>query len=232
MTSRQITFFIKNPHVTLWIVAAVFLLVGCINFHSSILVADYEKVRGEICNVEEKEVLKKGASVTEYAFDVVWESDGEEYVEHYDGQKEAPEEGSRYIWVRPDNKDSALSSAADIGSEVSGNLAIAMVTGISGFIIYGIRRSGKKESWIEKKERLEDTQMYSMMTAILAFIAAVICGVMSYQDYRETLYFNPLEVDMLVAFALVGIVALIIFFHAGREIKRENIRKMDIRRKI
>lgn len=219
MSSGQMTFFFKSPHIILWIVAAVFLFAGCTNYHSSVIVADYEKVCGEICNVEEEEVLRKGVYVTRYSYDIVWEDDGEEYVKHLDGQIDAPEEGLTDIWIRPDNMDVALSSSVEIGSEVTDNLAIALVAGLAGFIVYGIRCATRKESYAEKQERLEDTRLYSMMTAILSLIAIVICGIMNYQDYKEAEYYNPLNVDILVAFALVGVVALIIFFSAGRQLK-------------
>ncbi|MBQ8188387.1 MAG: hypothetical protein IJZ44_01265 [Lachnospiraceae bacterium] len=221
MTSEKVLFFVKNPHVILWIVAAVFLFAGCTNYHSSIIVKDYEKVRGEICNIEEEEVLRKGVYVTRYSYDVVWEDDGDEYVMHLDGQMDAPEEGLTDIWVRPDNMDAALSSSVEIGSEVTGNLAIALVAGLAGFIAYGIRCAARKESYAEKQERLENTRLYSMIAAILSLIAVAICGIMSYQEYKETLYFNPLDADILVAFGIVGVVALIIFLCAGRQLEKK-----------
>ena len=222
MTSGQISFFIKNPHVILWIVAAVFLFAGCTNYHSSVIVADYEKICGEICNVEEEEVLKKGVYVTRYSYDIVWEDDGEEYVKHLDGQMDALEEGLRDIWVRPDNMDAALSSSAEIGSDVTGNLAIALVAGLAGFIAYFICCAMRKESYAEKQERLENKRLYSMMAAILSLITVVICGIMSYQEYKETLYFNPLDADILIAFGVVGVVALIMFFSAGRQLEKSG----------
>lgn len=221
MSSGQMTFFLKSIHVFLWIVAAVFLFAGCTNYHSSVIVADYEKVCGEICNVEEEEVLRKGVYVTRYRYDIVWEDDGEEYVKHLEGQMDAPEEGPRDIRVRPDNMDAALSSSVEIGSEVTGNLAIALVAGFAGFIAYGIRCATRKESYAEKQERLENTRLYSMMAAILSLIAVVICGIMSYQEYKETLYFNPLDADILIAFGVVGVVALIIFLCTGRQLEKK-----------
>lgn len=222
MSSGQMTFIFKSLHVFLWIVAAVFLFAGCTNYHSSVIVADYEKICGEICNVEEEEILRKGVYVTRYRYDIVWEDDGEEYVKHLDGQMDAPEEGPRDIWVRPDNMDAALSSSVDIGSEVTGNIAIAMAAGIAGFIAYAIRCAVRKENYAEKQERLENTRLYSMMAVILSVIAVAICGIMSYQEYKETLYFNPLDVDILIAFGLVGVVALIIFFCAGKQLKKRR----------
>ena len=221
MSSGQMTFFLKSIHVFLWIVAAVFLFAGCTNYHSSVIVADYEKVCGEICNVEEEEVLRKGVYVTKYCYDIVWEDNGEEYVKHLDGQMDAPEEGPRDIWVRPDNMDAALSSSVEIGSEVTGNLVIALVAGFAGFIAYGIRCATRKESYAEKQERLENTRLYSMMAALLSLIAVVICGIMSYQEYKETLYFNPLDADILIAFGVVGVVALIIFLCTGRQLEKK-----------
>jgi hypothetical protein len=221
MTSGQISFFIKNPHVILWIVAAVFLFAGCTNYHSSVIVADYEKICGEICNVEEEEVLRKGVYVTRYSYDIVWEDDGEEYVKHLDGQMDAPEEGLRDIWVRPDIMDAALSSSAEIGSEVTGNLAIALVAGLAGFIAYFICCAMRKESYAEKQERLENKRLCSMMAAILSLITVVTCGIMGYQEYKETLYFNPLDADILIAFGVVGVVALIIFLCTGRQLEKK-----------
>lgn len=212
--------FFKYPHLLFFIIAVVDLFVALVNYHSSIMVKDYIKIEGEVCNVETEQVLWHRQYVTRYNYDIVWYDEGEEYTKHLEEQADSVEEGTRMIWVHPDNKDAVLHNSVQIGKDVPIYILIGLASGAIGFVICKYRQETRRESKAERIERLEDTKLYSVMAMILATIGEIFFGVMCYQDYKRGEYITPVIYDVFLVIGVIGMIAFLQYKRAAKQLKK------------
>lgn len=216
---RGFYFLIIKPYRLCFLIAAITLFIGLVNLHRSYIVKDYIENTGVIDNIESVRVLRRHQYVTEYNYDLTWFDNGEEYKKHFSGQVNLPEEGIVTIWVRPDNRDAVLHNSFEIKKEAPLYLIIALVTGVLGIVILFIFIRNRRESNAERIERLEDTEIYSMVGFIFCIVGIVMYVIMEYIEYKQGEYISPVTFDGIIAIGVIAVICLIMFFRARKQLK-------------
>ncbi|MBE5881357.1 MAG: hypothetical protein E7289_03440 [Lachnospiraceae bacterium] len=199
MSSRDWSFFLKNPHVICFIISAVLLLATFLNLHSAGLSEDYIQTTGEIMNVEEDMKIVHGTRRMYYDFDVSWEMGGQYYEKHFDDQLDYEPEGQVTIWVSPDNSKVRFASGQEVYESAPLDLALGVVSGILGFVLW--KRKSRKRRYMSKAEKmdhLENLQIGSAIGLFCFLTGAGFIGYDMYKEYRELMAFEPLTVDLMV----------------------------------
>lgn len=217
---RGFAVLLKKPHRICFLIAGVFLFLAMTSFHSSVLVKDYVECTGEVNDVEEVRVYRHQRYVTGYNYRLTWISDGEEYEKYFKEQLDKPREGEVTIWVRPDNRDAVFSNTAEVNESANQLLGVGLAAGLLGLLMMLIRKISHPMSRQEEEEHLENTVLYSAMVFILCIIGIVIQLWMSYADYKEGEYVDPVMFDFSIACGVIAVICGVLFIRAKIILKR------------
>lgn len=209
----------KYPYIIFFIFAFVWFYGGITNFHSSILLKDYIKVEGTVCNLETEQVKQNHGYVTRYNYDIVWYDDGEEYIKHLEHQVDYVAEGTKTIWVHPDNKDAVLFDSVTIGKDVPKFLIKALICAVIGIVLFEIKRRTRRENQAERDERLEDAKIYGILTMLCVVVGSIAFGVKCYLDYKQGEYISPTIWDVYIVVGIVGFIGLGVYLRAAKQLK-------------
>nr|MBQ8253163.1 hypothetical protein [Lachnospiraceae bacterium] len=204
----------ENPHIICFIVSVVFLLASLLNLHSADLSAEYIPLTGEITNVEEDAKLVRGTKRICYDFVVSWETDGQTYEKNFDDQVDYRPEGPVDIWVSPDGQQLRFSSSEEIYKEVPLTIAVGVIAGILGIILW--KRKNGKRKYISKAERMDQLENRKIYSVIACLVFAVMAGFFGYEVYKE---YNSLYVDVIISCVIGMFVCVGIFVHAHVKMK-------------
>lgn len=218
---KLIKLFTIKPHWVFFIFSGVLLFAGIVNYQSSIIVKDYIETQGEIRNVEKVSVLWHQQYVTRYNFEVVWYSDGEEYVKHFEEQFDLQEEGPITIWVSPDNQKVVLHDSQNISKDIFWDFILGGLAGIVGLIILIVQQRSRKETRQERMERLENRQINSILFFIICLLLGITFGIFVYKDYKKYGYINPFMFDVVILSVVLAILCITIFFVTRAQLKRK-----------
>ena len=214
---------IKKPYRICFLIAGVFLFFALTSFHSSVLIKDYIEAVGEISDVEEVSVYWHQQYVTRYNYRLTWMSDDEEHEKYFEEQMDFPEEGEVTIWVRPDNQDAVLSNVVEVNESAYEYLGIGLAAGLLGFIILFIWNLSHPLTREQKEEQLEDTKLYSVLVFILCIIGIIIQVSMSYLDYRNGEYVDPVLYDFSIVCGVIALICVILFIRAKIKLKKAGL---------
>lgn len=212
----------EAPHVFCFAIMATCLIAGYCNLRSSIESKNYVETIGEVCNLEEREVMRHQRYETRYDYDVVWYVDGEEYVEHLDGQTDYPGEGEITLWVSPDGKDFRFSTSEEIGKDVPLDFLVAVISGILGLILSIYKYSQMDKSRTHMIEVWESTKTYGIMCAFFSLVGAAIVVAVAVSDYKKTGVLDMKDYDILILIIVLCFIGSLIAYFIGRH----NLKKL------
>ena len=219
---QGIIFLIKKPFRLFFLIAGLTLFFGLSQLHTAYVEKDnfYTEATGEICNVTSKKLLLHGRYVTRYWYDLRWYADGEIYEEHFEEQFYCRPEGKVNIWVSKNNRDALFAKpkeTEEIINHASEYIFVSVVTGLIAIVLYWIHVLNRRESREEKMERLLDNKIGSIIMFVCCLIVIGLCAVDIYKDYQKGEMISTALIDMLIAFIVIAIICVIIFFVSKKQ---------------
>lgn len=218
--SQGFAVLLKKPHRICFLIAGVFLFLAMTSFHSSVVIKDYIETTGEVSEAEEVSVYWHQSYVTRYNYLLTWTEDGEEYEKYFEEQMDPQEAGEVTIWVRPDNRDAVFSNSVEVNESAYQYLGIGFAAGLIGLLLMFIRNAGQTMSRQQQEEHLEDTKLYSGLVFIVCIIGIIIQLTMSYADYKNGEYVNPVMYDFSIACGIIAVICTMLFIRAKKKLKK------------
>lgn len=215
------TVYKKYPYLFCFIISGVLLFAAFFNLHSAETSGDYIQTAGEIKNIESHKKHLRGRVRIEYDYDVIWEMNGQTFEKHFEGDwGRTPVEGPVDIWVSPDQTQVHFSSAEEIKKETPIEIAIGVIAGIVGIVLWKRQhRRRKYMSKAERMDRLENLQIGSGIMFVCFLSMAGFVGYDMYKEYQEVITVNSVATGMMLV-ANVGMLSCIgIFGYATRKLK-------------
>ena len=140
--------------------------------------------------------------------------------EYFEEQMDPQEAGEVTIWVRPDNRDAVFSNSVEVNESAYQYLGIGFAAGLIGLLLMFIRNAGQTMSRQQQEEHLEDTKLYSGLVFIVCIIGIIIQLTMSYADYKNGEYVNPVMYDFSIACGIIAVICTMLFIRAKKKLKK------------
>lgn len=217
-TDEFINLVKKKPYILFFLMAGLLLICGFMNLQSYWETKDYIPMTGEVTNVEQYQIHRKGGSFPRYRYDVLWfDTKGNQHTQSFDGQVDRPEEGEQSILVRPDQKGVYVTERSSIMENEPIFLAGGVVCLLMGIICYVYAYRRRDYSREAVMDRASSTMIYSALLVVccIAGMGFVIYDMM--RDQRKLGYINSVSYDLLVILVLVIVICIVLFIRARKQ---------------
>ena len=206
-------FYRKRVSLLCFIIAATLLFCGLVNLHSSVRSSDFEKMSGEISNLKAKKVLHHGTYVTRYDYLLTWYADGEYHYRQIREQVDKREEGKIDIWVSADNQEIRFDTSKQIAKKAYIAIAFALLLGVIGIISSDIYRKKHPETTAKRIEKLEDIQIYSILSFVFSLFGEVfVIATININHNKKQIYYGMVDLGILCG--VIAVISVITFIVA------------------
>lgn len=98
-------YWVSNyPHAYIYITALIFFACAITNYHTITLIKnEYKEVEGTVIDVETEN--DADGQEERYSYSVLWQEGTTYYEYFFSGENDSIEEGSRMVWVHPENTE-------------------------------------------------------------------------------------------------------------------------------
>lgn len=202
-------------HVILWCVAACILVMGIMNWHSSLVTKDYRCLDGKIINVESVKVLQKPGYVTRYNYTIIWYDNNICHESNVHEAIDRPDESQTKVWVNSDNTDVVLEDSTSARHTAYENFGVAVILFILG-ILFAPRGNKKRKM---SKDEIEAKYTGAILMAILMAVSDLFMIFMYFSTKSEHIYITPVIWDLIGVFTIILALSIINIIKLRKRLK-------------
>ena len=203
-------------HIILWYAAAFILIIGIMNWHSSLVTKDYRCLDGKIINVEAVKVLQKPGYVTRYNYTIQWYDHNICYESNVHEALECPDESQTKVWVNSDNTDVILANSTSAKNTAYKNFGVSAVLFILG-ILCAPRGNKKRKMSVDE---LESKYTGAILMAVIMAIGDLFMIFLYCSTKSEQIYITPVVWDLIVVFTIILAISIINIMKLRKKLKQ------------